>query len=80
MMDFSHAVKTKPKDIHEWMKEGRDTGASFLVIVKDTLLAGTRYPIFVYPGQDLSEIQSTYSKEGQEVVKTYDLQVQTICH
>lgn len=63
--------------LFNWLKEGKENGAKYCLIICDTWEYATGFedfPVYVMPGQDLAEIKKKYPPGGIEVfIEQFDL-------
>lgn len=66
-------MATNREEIQKWFEEGKQQGATHMIIVCDTY-DYEDYPKYVYDGQDVRDIQSHCNSQGmQKVMEVYNL-------
>ena len=64
---------TTPDRIRKWLLEGRQTGATNVIVVCDTFEYDD-YPVFVMPGQNPREVAKQYDNVNmQKIMEVYSL-------
>jgi len=60
-------------DVARWMQEGKEKGATHVIVVCDTF-DWEDYPVYVMPGEDLQKKTAEYSGPNmQKVMEVIDL-------
>lgn len=66
-------MQTTPEMIREWLEEGKEAGATHVIVVCDTF-DYEDYPVHVMPKEDVIKKADEYrGKNMQTVMKVYDL-------
>ncbi len=66
-------MATTQEEIRDWLHEGRQKGATHVIVVCDTFDSGD-YPVFVMPGEDVAERAVEFDGQNmQKVMEVYDL-------
>lgn len=66
---------TTKEDIKEWIKRGKDDGATHMIVVVDTF-DWEDYPVYVKADEDCRKKYDSYNgKEMQRVMEVYDLRI-----
>lgn len=61
------------QDIREWLRRGKESGATHVIVVCDTW-DYEDYPVYIEPGQSVSEKLSYYQRaDMQKVMEVYNL-------
>jgi len=64
---------TTPDRIRRWLLEGRQTGATNVIVVCDTFEYDD-YPVFVMPGQNPRDVAKQYDNVNmQKIMEVYSL-------
>lgn len=68
---------TTKEDIKAWIKEGKDQGATHMIVVCDTF-DWDDYPVYVMPNEDVHKKHDSYNGQNmQKVMEVYNLQIDT---
>lgn len=60
------------REIEEWFDAGVALGATHMIVACDTF-DWSDYPVFVFPDQDVREIEPRYKTNMQKVMEVYNL-------
>jgi hypothetical protein len=63
-------MPTTREDIQGWLREAKERGATYLVVMCDTF-DWEDYPVYVMPGEDPNELRK--SANMQKAMECYDL-------
>lgn len=64
--------ETKLETIKEWVLEGKEDGATHVVIMRDTF-DGSTSPVNVMPGENVRDIAVDNEEDMEMVVEVYNL-------
>ena len=66
-------MATTREDISRWLQEGKERGATHMIVVCDTF-DWEDYPVYVLPGENVREKAAEYDgKEMQKIMEVYSL-------
>ena len=66
---------TTKRDIREWLKKGKDEGATHVIVMCDTF-EYEDYPVMVMPGQDIrKEANDRDGKNMAKLMEVYNLSI-----
>ena len=65
-------MATSMDDLKRWFKEGKQEGATHMIVVCDTF-SYEDYPVYVGPDEDVRQRESGFGTNMQKVMEVYDL-------